>query len=289
MKYQTSIENFLTLSYTIRNELGGIEDVYQGVIMKNYRDLYVNNAPVSERRNNTAILGFNYRKAITLFFFNVQASYSQISLNTISSSIITSNLQQRVVLPLKNGISTYRLNGSASKYLFDLKTTISAGLSLSQNSINQIQNNQLLPYKTTSTGAKIDVQTKVSNYINFGYSGVLNRMHSETSLHNNAGFQFSQLRQQGNLSLNVWNNVYLNWTIEHLLTIQSGQDDLAYIFSDFSARYKLNKINTDFEIGLNNLANVSTYKTAFLTANRYTTGSYQIPGRMGVFRATFNF
>jgi hypothetical protein len=289
VKYQTSIENFLVLSYTIRNELGGIDDVYSGVILKNYRNLYSNDAPVSERRNNTASLGFNYRKAITLFFFNIQASYSQINLNTISSSIITSNLQQRIVLPLKNDISIYRLNGSASKYLFNLNTTISAGLSVSQTSSNQIQNNQLLPYKTTSTGARIGVQTKVSNYINFGYSGMLNRMHSAASLQNSDGFQFSQLRQQGNLSLNIWNNMYLNWTIEHLLTIQSGQKNLEYIFSDFIVKYKLHKINTDLEIGLNNLANVSTYKTAFVSANVYTSGSYQIPGRMAIFRATFNF
>lgn len=289
VKYQTSIENFLTLSYTITNELGGIDDVYQGVILKNYRSLYSNNAPVSERRNNTASLVFNYRKAITLFFFNVHLSYSQINLNTISSSIITSNLQQRIVLALENDIETYKLDGSASKYLFDLKTTISAGLSVSQNSSNQIQNSKLLPYKTISTEVRIGVQSKISNYMNFGYSGVWNRMNSKASQQNSFGFQFSQLRQKGELSLNVWNNVYLNWTMEHLLTIQSSQDNLSYIFSDFSARYKVNKINTEFELGLNNLANVRTYKTAFLAANVYTTGSYQIPGRMAVFRATFNF
>jgi hypothetical protein len=289
IKYQTGVENFLTLAYTITNEVGGIDEVYQGVILKNYRTLSNNNAPVSERRNHTASFGFNYRKAITLFLFNVHLSYSQINLNTISSSIITSNLQQRVVLPLENEISTYKLDGSASKYLFDLKTTISVGLSISKNSSNQIQNDQLLPYKTINSAARIGVQSRVSDDINFGYSGVLSKMNSRASLQNSGGFQFSQLRQQGQLSLNVWSNLYLNWTMEHLLTIQSGQDNLRYIFLDFSARYKLNKINTDFEVGLNNLANVSTYKTAFLAANVYTTGSYQIPGRMAVFRATFNF
>jgi hypothetical protein len=289
LRYQSGIENFLTLSYTISNELGGIDDVYQGVVLKNYRNLYANDAPVSERRNNTVSLGFNYRKAITLLFFNVNASYSQINLNTISSSIITSNLQQRVVLPLKNEISTYRLNGSASKYLFDLRTTVSAGWSIAQNSSNQIQNHQLLPFKTVNREAKVGVQTKVSNFVNFGYSGVLTKISSRASRQNSTPIAFSQVRQQGHLSLNAGNNVYLNWTIEHLLTLQTGQEDLSYLFSDFSARYKANKINTDFELGLNNLANVSTYKTAFLAANVYTTGSYQIPGRMAIFRATFNF
>jgi hypothetical protein len=289
IKYQTSIENFLTLSYTITKQLGGTDDVYQGVILKNYRTLYTNNATLSEQRNNTASLGFNYRKAITLFFFNVHLTYTQINLNTISSSIVTSNLQERIVLPLENETETYKLDGSISKYLFSLKSTVSAGLSMSQNSSNQIQNNELLPYKTTNTEARIGVQSKISNYMSLGYSGVLNRMNSKASLQNSAGFQFSQLRQKGELSLNVWSNVYLNWTMEHLLTIRSGQDNLEYIFSDFSARYKVDKINTEFEVGLNNLANVKTYKTAFLAANVYTTGSYQIPGRMAILRATFNF
>ena len=289
LKYKTGIENFFLFTYELKNDLGTIDDVYKGAILKNYRSLYSNDAPVSEGKTNAANILFNYRKAISLLFFSIQGTYSQVQLNTISSSILTNNLQQRVVLPFENKIKTYMINGNISKYLFSWRTTVSAGLNFSQNTSNQIQNNELLPYKTSTSTAKFGIQAKVTDYIGFNYSVNGQQTISKSVQEITTDVKFRQIRQQAQISLNVLNDVFVNASAEHLYTSQSGQGNLSYLFSDLSLRYKENKIHTDFEIGLNNLANVKTYKTVFVSANAFTSGSYQIPGSMAVFKATFNF
>ncbi|PYF74457.1 carboxypeptidase-like regulatory domain-containing protein [Pedobacter nutrimenti] len=289
IKYMTSIENYLTASYGLRNELGGLDDIYQGAILKNYRTLFANNAPVTERRSQTAALGFNYRKAITMFFFNVQAMYSKIHVNTISSSIITDNLQQRIVLPFGNDISSYSLSGSISKYLFALRSTVSAGANWSQNNSSQIQNNELLPYKSENNTFKAGLQSKISKNINLNYAIDYSLIKTKTAANAGGGTKYNQIKQQADLSVNVLSNLFFTLTAEHLYTRQSGQEKLSYLFSDLTLRYKANKINTDFEIGVNNLANIKTYKAIYTSTNMLTSGTYLIPGRIGVFKATFNF
>lgn len=289
LKYQTGIENYLQLSYTLKNELGTMDDIYRGAILRNYRSLYANNAPLSEQKNNTAALSFNYRKAITLFFFNLQASYSNINLNTISSSILTNNLQERVVLPYENNIKAYNLAGNVSKYWFELRTTFSMGLTWSKSRSNQFQNNELLPYNAINNGIKAGFQSKISSTTNFNYAVNYNVMESKSTLNKEESIKYKQLRQLAELSFMPVKDLFLNLSAEHLYTKQSGQDRLSYVFSDLSARYKVNKINTDFEFGISNLGNIKTYRTVYLSGNAFTSGTYQIPGRIAMFKAALTF
>ncbi|MBC7398573.1 MAG: carboxypeptidase regulatory-like domain-containing protein, partial [Mucilaginibacter sp.] len=123
VKYQTGIENFVQLNYGFKNGIGGIQDVYRGEILTNYRSLYANNADLTERQTQNASIGFNYRKAITLFFFSVNASYVHQNANNIASSVLTNNLQQRIVLPFDNNIDSWSFGSYVSKYSFSLRTT----------------------------------------------------------------------------------------------------------------------------------------------------------------------
>ncbi|RZL39758.1 MAG: hypothetical protein EOO93_31735, partial [Pedobacter sp.] len=75
IKYQTGIENYVSANYFYKNELGGIDDVYRGTVLKNYRSLFANNAPISELKTHSFRGEFNFRKAMQMFFFNASASY----------------------------------------------------------------------------------------------------------------------------------------------------------------------------------------------------------------------
>lgn len=288
VKYQTGIENYLMLNYSIQNQLGSMDDIYQGEILKNYRNLFSNSALLSEQRNQAVLLNFNYRKAITMFFFSLQAMYSRTNLNTISSSILTENLQQREVLPYNNNINSYSLNGNVSKYWFALRTTLSMGLTWSQSSSNQIQNSEFLTYKNINNGIKAGFQSKISKETALNYTINYTQTASKRQ-GGNESVQFNQIRQQAEFSFMPLKNVFLNLSAEHLYTKQSGQPRLSYIFSDLNMRYRLEKIRTDLEFGMNNLANIKNFKAIYLSANSFTSGNYRIPGRIGLFKATFNF
>lgn len=287
-KYQTSPENYVTAAYGFRNNLGTIDDVFSGTVLRNYRSLFANDAPISENSSHSFSGSFNFRKAIEMIFGNIGLNYSTTNLNTISSSILTDNTQQRIVLPLANQAKNFGLNSGLSKYLFALKSTVSAGFAYSHSQFQQLQNNQLLPFESDNFIYKGGIEAKLTKFMNFTYTGTFTNSKNNTT-GTGISTNYQQLRQQSGLAVTMLKSVFLNFSAEHIFTKQSSQPDLKYLFADFNIRYKVLKLKTDLEFGITNLANVKKFEAINVTANSLTVGTYQIPGRVAMFRATFNY
>lgn len=289
LRYQTGIENYIQANYSYNNSLGGIDDVYSGTILKNYRSLFTNNAPISERQSQNVSATFNLKKAMKMFFFNTTASYTNTALNTISSYTLTNNIQQRIVLPLANDIKSFSLSANTSKYLFSLKSTISLGVNYTNSNFHQLQNNELLPFTANSTSFKAGVDAKITDYINWSYNGTYTTAKNRTTALNAIQNNNQQLRQQSSISATALKKLLIKVSPEHILTQQSAQPDLKYLFADINLRYKIFKYKTDLEFNLTNIANVKKFEANYLSANSFTSGIYEIPGRVAMLKATFNF
>ncbi|MFC1225984.1 carboxypeptidase regulatory-like domain-containing protein [Pedobacter sp. BG31] len=289
LKYETSTENYVTANYSFRNDLGNISDVYRGTILKNYRSLFSNDAPITESQTHNIGAGFNFRKAMQMLFANLTANYSDTELNTISAFNLSNNIQQKIVLPLNNHIRNFYLAANASKYLFTLKSTVNAGVSYSQSRYSQLQNNALLPFNTQTIAYKVGIEAKLSDFINWSYVANYAITDNKAILANGIKTNFKQLRQQSALAITTIKNLYVNLSAEHLFTRQSSQPDLKYIFADANLRYKWLKMKTDIEFGITNLTNIKRFDAIYLSANSLTTGTYIIPGRVAMLKATFNF
>jgi len=289
IKYQTSTENYVTANYNFRNDLGGINDVYRGTILKNYRSLFSNDAPIAESKTHNVGAGFNFRKAMQMLFANLTASYSDTELSTISAYSLSNNIQQKIVLPLNNHIRSLSLAANASKYLFSLKSTVNAGVSFTQNRYSQLQNDALLPFNTQTVAYKVGIEAKLTNFINWSYGANFAITDNKAMIAGGIKTNFKQLRQQSALAITTVRNLYLNLSAEHLLTRQSSQPDLKYLFADANMRYKWLKMKTDIEFGITNLTNIKSLDAIYLSANSLTTGTYYIPGRVAMLKATFNF
>ncbi len=289
LKYQTGIENYVTLNYGINNDLGGIDDVYQGTILKNYRSLFANDAPITERKSQSVSAGFNFRKAMQMFFFNLNANYSTSTVNTISSYNLTNNIQQRVVILLPNDMKSLSFAANASKYLFNLRSTVNAGVSYNQATFDQLQNNELLPFTSQSTAFKAGIDSKINNFINWSYNATYALSGNKTTSSNAIKNNNQQLRQQSSITATAFKSVFMTLSAEHIFTHQTTQPDLKYLFADFNVRYKLQKLKTDLEFGVTNLANIKKFEANYLSANSFSSGTYNIPGRVAMMKATFNF
>ncbi|HEY9003579.1 MAG TPA: carboxypeptidase-like regulatory domain-containing protein [Mucilaginibacter sp.] len=287
MKYQVGLENYLNLMYSYRNQVGTIEDIYQGDILKDYRSLYANSPELTLQQSQQAGAGFNYRKALTLFFFSINALYSHTSANNIASSVITNNIQERVMLPYANSTNSWALSSAVSKYSFALRTTFSAGIQWQSNRSVQIQNDALLPFNTVTETLTFGAETKVSDHVNFSYkaSGIQTESHSTVEA---SAFHIDQLQQQASVYYNPTDELQFKLAGEHYFTRQRGNPDLKYFFADASAKFKIKKWKTDFELSAVNFLNVKTYNALYLSANTLTANSYQLPGRILLLKVLFN-
>nr|WP_199157247.1 carboxypeptidase regulatory-like domain-containing protein [Pedobacter sp. ASV2] len=288
-KYQTGIENYVTASYSFKNDLGGIDDVYRGTILRNYRSFFANNAPISESKTHNVSAGFNFRKAMQMFFLNLNIGYNNTELNTISSYTLNNNIQQRVVLPLKNYQKSLFLNANASKYIFALRSTVTAGVNVSKSEYQQLQNNDLLPIEAQSISYKGGIEAKIASFMSWSYLATYSVSNNKAKVAESIKNNFQQLRQQSTLSFVTFKNVFINLSAEHLFTHQASQPNLKYLFADANIKYKLDKLKTDLEFGLTNLTNIKTFDAIYLSANSLTSGSYTIPGRVAMLKVRFNF
>ncbi|MCY1517260.1 hypothetical protein D9M68_519310 [compost metagenome] len=289
VKYETGIENYINANYAYSNDLGGLDDVYRGTILRNYRSLFANDAPISERETQSIGARFNFRKAMQMFFFNVGMNYSKTTLNTISSYTLSNSIQQRIVLPLENDMKSFSINANASKYLFNLRSTVNMGVNFTQSSLEQLQNNELLPFTMQTTAYKAGVDSKITNFINWSYNTTYtvstNKSTNASSISNNN----QQLRQQSSLTATAFKSLFITLSAEHIFTHQAMQPDLKYLFADFNIRYRWLRLKTDLEFGITNLANIKKFEATYLSANSFTSGTYFIPGRVAMMKATFNF
>lgn len=287
LKYQVGAENYLNLSYSFNNQIGNINNVYPGYILTDYRTLYANNAELSEQQVQQAGGGFSYRKALTLFFWNVGALYTHMAANNITSSVITNNLQQGVVLPYPNSTDSWALSGSISKYSFALRTTFSGGIAWQSLRTVQLQNNVLLPFNTTSETYSLNSETKVSGKVTFSYKGTL----TATSSHSPVEASVSgveQLIQRAAVNYDPIEALQFKLSGEHYFTRQQGNPDLKYFFADASAKFRAIKWKIDFELSFVNFGNVKTYNALYLSANTLTANSYTLPGRIVLLKVLFN-
>lgn len=289
IKYQTSPENYITANYGYKNDIGGIDDVYRGTILKNYRSLFSNDAPISERESHFVNAGFNFRKAMQMFFFNMNIGYATTKLNTISSFTLNNNTQQRIVLPLANNIENLSFSANTSKYLFSLRSTVNAGFSYNKSNFEQLQNNTLLPFQSETYSYRAGIEAKLTQFMNWSYAANYSENRNSAKAANSLTTKFKQLRQSTGVTATAFKSLFLTLSGEHIFTHQDSQPDLSYIFADFNMRYRFLKLKTDLEFGISNLANVKQFEAINVAANALTTGTYYIPGRVAMMKATFNF
>jgi hypothetical protein len=288
VKYQTSPENYVNIGYAFRNNLGTIDDLYNGIVLRNYRSFFANNAPLSENSQHGFSGGFNFKKAIDMVFGNISLTYNITDMNTISSYTISNNSQVRVVLPLQNQMKSFGLNTGLSKYLFSWRSTVSAGFSFNRSQYQQLQNNQLLPFVNDAYSYKAGIEAKLNKFMNFSYNGTFSNNINKAK-GTGVSTNYQQLRQQSGLAITMFKSVFLNLSAEHIFTHQSSQPDLKYLFADINLRYKVLKLKTDLEFGITNIANVKQFEAINVSANSLTIGRYEIPGRVAMLKATFNY
>jgi len=287
LKYQVSTENYVNLQYSLRNETGGVEDIYQGAILRDYRTLYANSGDLTLRQNQSATAGFNYRKALKLFFFGLYASYNNIHANNITSSIITNDLQQSVVLPYPNNTDSWTFSGSMNKYSFKLQTTFGATLQWQQNHTIQIQNGLLLPFNTTIKTLTLRADTRLNSQLNFSYS-ITARLINSNSPSKEPADRIAQLKQQATIYYDPTTRLQLKLSGEHYFTSRKDNANLSYFFADAVVKYRIKKWNVDVQLDAANLMNVRTYNAVYLSANTLTASSYTLSGRIVLMKLLFN-
>lgn len=291
LKQMTGVEDYLSFNYSYTNRTGNINSVFRGAVLSNYRSLRANDAQLEEQNSHTLGLNYNYRRSITLFFMNAGLSYNRASANTISSNRVDNDISQTISLSMVNNVNSFNANAGISKYIFSLGATADLKASWSSTRFNQLFNGELLPFNNLSFVLNPSIEARLWNRISMTYAGNASWMTSRQVREEvDSVFpdrQIQNLDQSLGFSYSPFRSTFIRLSGKHQYSRQPQSQTVNYFFVDANARYKINRWRTDIELDLSNLANITTYDTYSLSANRFVFNQYHLRGRMAVLKLVF--
>ncbi|MFC7522514.1 hypothetical protein ACFQRK_01050 [Parapedobacter sp. GCM10030251] len=291
-KYNTTPEDYLSLNYGYSNHMGNINSIYRGAILTNYRSLKANDAALEERYGHNMGLNYHFQRNISMLFLNAGIDYSHAISNTIASNVVTDNIINTVLVPYDNTISTFSLNAGISKYVFALGATAALKGSWSTSRANQLLNGELLPYNHITASITPSIEARLWDRISVSYEGTGSWTASQLIATGTAmrvpERRIQRYDQSMSLLYSPFRNTFLRLSGRHQYTSQAQSEAIRYLFADANIRYKLNKWNTDIELNITNLANVTKYETYSVSANQFGYSRYDLRGRMAVLKLTVN-
>lgn len=293
LKLMTGHEAFVTLNYNYDHRYGGIDQVYDSYIMKDYRNFFNNNLLLNDTKINSFNGSYVYKNMLKIFFFSAGGGYLKNANNTINDIKLSSLFQQSRLIPFVNISEVSNAYTSLSKYIFPLKTTISGKLSWQRVFSNTLQNGTILRLRTDVYTFGASINSKISSWFNVSYSGTYSKFRTRTASSTvaNASASPGVIKWQHELNANFSINpdLYFKLTGDNYQYLTAGAPANNYTFIDAAFTYKLNKLNTDIEFSLTNLSNIDTYGTASLFTNSIVESSYRIRPRMALVKFYFRF
>ncbi|MGF1926094.1 MAG: hypothetical protein ACQUHE_18105, partial [Bacteroidia bacterium] len=250
-------------------------------ILKNYRTLLSNDAPVSQQLTHNASIDFRFKNSLKMHFLNLSTSYRYVYFNTISSYLLTESLLTKITLPIGNHRTGWNFSASGSKYVFPLKSTITAGANLNIDNFQQYQNGKFEPFQTLVTSYHAGIGYRLSSFLSGTY-------HGSYAIAKNIDRSI-QLNQRSSLTASSLKNLFLTISADYQLMHQGTQPNLSYLFSDLELRYRLVKLKADVQFSVTNLGNIKTFESINFAANSITVSRHNVPGRVLMIKTRFNF
>ncbi|HEY4194422.1 MAG TPA: carboxypeptidase-like regulatory domain-containing protein [Mucilaginibacter sp.] len=292
LKISNGAEDFFGFSYRNRSEFGNSNDVYRGDILVNFRSLYSNSGTLPKSNINTVAFNYNFVRGLKLLFLNFNATYSIRNANTINTTVLNDNFEQRVILPFANHTNSFNSILNFSKLLFSLQTTLNAKLSWQFDQTNNILNGNLLGYNNYITTATLSTDSKITDRLSFKYYSrytYFKSLQKSGQAISGSSQQLGQLNEKWELNLGTAKNLNLKLVGEFYYNQQILSNSTRYFFADATIQYKLTRQKIDLEAGLLNIGNANTFDITSVSSYAITSSSYKLQGRIAMVKALFNF
>lgn len=291
--YNFSVEQRLSAKFNSNNSFGSISNVYQGIVLKNFRMLEANNADLQEKKRNSYNLNYDFEKSVSVLFINAGINYSTTSSNVILSSEINDNIQKSVLLPFKNEVNSTSFNFNISKYFFDLNSTFSVTSQFTKTGFQQIINNEIIPFNRNNLSITSRFIKKLFKKIDLTYQQ--NNFWSKSSLKNKNSSQSPILYYSNgiNSDLKLGFNAFQSYRFEvntkYSRNWQTGNSHIQYLFSDIKFNHTFKKKGLDLSLEVTNIFNVKKYTMYSADSYQLNNSEYELRGLMGMLKLDFYF
>lgn len=271
------------VAWSYRNRLGDMDKINYAYILKNYRILSQNNAPISHTRRNNYSLYISYRNPIISFFNTLSYVYSQSDNNLLYSSIILNDgtsVFQAYFMP--NKAYYHSLQFQTSKFISKTKTNISFRAAFNQRDGSALLNKQIFGTTTIFYNLAPEINLTITRWLNVEYG--LHTHFIKTFLAEDKKSDICTIKHLFDLFSYPLKNHMLSLSAEYYYLNNSNN-----YFLDFLYRFTLKKQKLDFELRWNNIFNNDTYTSYFANSYTITESVYYLRPSQILFSIKFNY
>lgn len=262
-------------SVRLANQFGSIRQMNYTYVLKDYRNLQLNDTPLREGLSRDYSLGLAYSNSLKSLFAHLNYSF-----NTTESNLTYQNaLQESGALIVKalNHPSTalsHSVGLRASKYLSSLGATLGAGTNLYLSQREQILNHRLAKVENQQLAFNLSASASVTEWLGFDYRSVFSIL--KNSIEANA--RSSQVAQQEHhTGINIYpaERNYIGLTAAYYRN-NFSQENPSSFFGDLLYRYSFERKGLDLEVKWANIFNVSAYTYSYNDAFMFVQSTYQL-------------
>ncbi len=250
-------------SYRLANNLGEMDAMYYGFMMKNYRSIQQNAAPIPETTNHTTSISLIHRNPITSFFNSLSYFYSVSKYNLMYSNQIQDDGSTiRKAFELPNTGYAHNVSGRTSKFFSNIGTTITLRATYSLYQRMSLVNEELFETRNQLLNASPQINTRITHWLRTEYRANLSFI--QTQIHSGRRNNISMLRHFFDIHAFYAGNHYAGLSTEYY-----RHESSEHYFMDLIYRFSIKRHNVDIEARWLNIFNTDTYTT-------YQTGPYSV-------------
>jgi len=264
-------------------KIGDIDQIHYGFILKSYRILTQNAAPISENSRHNVGLYLSYRNPITSFFNSLSYFYSKNKTNQLMSQVVRPDGSTVVeVYYLPNSSYTQSIQGQSSKFIAATKSTLRIKLFLNQHRGLANMNSEL--FNTTNYFYRIEpeLSVRITTWMNLDYN--FRADYFKTFIANEERNSMSMLKNNLSLFAFPLANQLISLTTEFY-----SYDGNSHAFMDIIYRYTITKRKIDVELLWSNIFNTKQYTNLYANYNTVWESTYLLRPRQVLVSVKFGF
>jgi hypothetical protein len=259
------------------NGFGEIDQLNYAYILRDYRTLQRNDAPLPRTQTQRYSGGLYFKNPLKSRFFNAYYSFgSTLSNRLYSSQVDAGGAVTTVALDQDNRALTHSLSASASQFISPWKTNLSVQASGSLRQQPQVLNGELTQTSTRSATAGFKMSVSAFDWGSLDYNAVLTALRSAVA---DGPAATTALVQEHHASASLFP------VGGHQLTLSADYFDsrgpapaVRAVFADLLYRYALptKGRKVDFELRWSNIFDTRQYQYSFVSPFQLAQTTYQL-------------
>ncbi|MBB4600652.1 hypothetical protein HNQ93_001987 [Hymenobacter luteus] len=247
----------------LTNQPGSPEQLYYGYLLRDYRTLQRNAAPLTQERVISSRLGLYYENPLTSWFYQATYSFSSSTRNQLLRSLVRPDGTLTTVAVARRATAPrHTLAAQASKFISPWKTTLTLQLSGSASQQPLLLNATPATTRNQSGTVRLRANAAAFSWGSLEYAGLLTALRSRVDA---AAQPTTRLQEhRASLALYPTERHQLLFATEYYQNAGTGATVRTF-FADASYRYTLPTARKlDVEVRASNLLNSRAYQYAFV-------------------------